>query len=855
MKPVLKKTLSTLILLFLIGTSAAIFGLAAAYLYLSPNLPSVESIRDVRLQTPLRIYSSDNKLIGEFGEKRRHPVTLDEVPQAFIDALLAAEDAEFYSHRGVSIRGLARAVTELITTGEKGSGGSTLTMQLTRNVFLTLDQKFVRKFNEILLSLKLERELTKDEILELYVNYMFLGKRAYGIQAASRVYYGKDLNELSLAQLAMIAGLFQGPSTQNPIINPTRAIERRNWILGRMYDLSLIDKNAYQLAILEPVTASYHGSQLDISAPYVAELAREKTIRSFGLEAYTEGYRVYTTVNSKMQLAAQQAVVDGLLTYDARKGYRGPEQNLAGQLGQLTPATDTENSEDTAPENPAAFDEQTTARLLELLQDIPDYAGLLPAVVTKVGEQSLTAITKQGEQVTLGWEQGLSSARAYINQNARGPSPESASDIAGLFDVIRVRLNQEGQWVLTQLPEAQAALVALAPNNGAILSLVGGFDFFESHFNRATQAYRQPGSNLKPFIYAAALEKGMTAATLINDAPIVFEDAALEATWRPENDGGRFYGPMRLRRALYLSRNLVSIRILQQIGIEHARETLQRFGFNAETLPRDLTLALGSSSATPVDLATAWAAFANGGYKVSPYLIDRVEDVDGNIIYESFPDTVCIECDEAKSSPTEVNQDLTEAAVDPAFDPKLFSVPVILKRELAILEPGDYPRAPKVLDDQVVFIMDSILKDVIQRGTGTRAKVLKRSDLAGKTGTTNGPMDAWFSGYSNSIVTTTWVGYDQNLELGNREYGGTAALPIWIDFMSVALEGTREQHKRQPPGIVTVKINPETGQRARIDDPDAVFEYFRADNTPELEPSNEETIHDNPSEIFSDGLF
>lgn len=859
MKPAAKKAIVTFFILILLGGSGAIFSGAAIYLYLSPSLPSVESIRDVRLQTPLRVYSTDGKLIGEFGEKRRRPVKLQDVPQPFIDALLAAEDFEFYSHSGVSIKGIARAIKELITTGEKGSGGSTLTMQLTRNVFLSLNVNYLRKFNEILLSLKLERELTKDEILELYVNYMFLGKRAYGIQAAAEVYYGKELSDLSLAQLAMIAGLFQGPSTQNPIINPTRAIERRNWILGRMYRLDLINEETYKTSTAEPVTARYHGSQLDASAPYVAELAREKTIRSFGLKAYTDGYRVITTVDSKLQNQAQQAIVSGILSYDKRHGYRGPEQNLSSLLSTQT-TEDLKPREDSIPSDTAPENEIDYQPWLDVLENIPGHADLEPAVISQVSERQIQALLKTGEFISLEWSDGLSTARPYISENSRGPSPQSASEFLSIGDVIRVQLGEDERWKLSQMPDVQAALVALKPNNGAILSIVGGFDFYENQFNRATQAYRQPGSGLKPFLYTAGLESGMTAATLINDSPIVLEDADLEGTWRPKNDGNKFYGDLRLRKALYLSINLVSIRILQDVGINKARSTLQRFGFDPKVLPRDLSLALGNSSVTPLELATAWATFANGGHKIGAHLIERIYDNDGNIIYEAFPDSVCESCEDlalshAEDQPIDFEGEQTSGTSDDSFDANSFNLPVELKRKLGILDPEDYPKAPKILSDQVAFLMDSILKDVVARGTGRKARVLNRSDLAGKTGTTNGPVDVWFSGYNRDIIATTWVGFDQNTNLGNAEFGSTAALPIWIDYMREALKTSKREAAVQPSGIVSVKIDPETGKRARIDDPDAIFEYFRTEYVPELEAQEAKSAAESDLEAVTEEVF
>ena len=818
-----KKIIKYLFWFSLFSAGSTVLGMASIYLYLSPNLPSVASIKDVKFQTPLRIYSADDKLIGEFGEKRLTPISLEQVPKSFIDALLAAEDAQFYSHNGVSIKGLLRAVSQIITTGKKGSGGSTLTMQLTRNIFLTLDQTFTRKFNEILLALKIEKELSKDEILELYVNYMFLGKRAYGINSAAQVYYGKPLNELSLAQLAMIAGLFQGPSTQNPIVNPERAVERRNWILGRMLELGYITEDDYISASEELVTAKYHESKFDAYTPYVAELAREKTIRSFGLDAYTNGYKVYTTIDSKNQLAAQNAVAEGLISYDLRHGYRGAEQTISIPKPETTPEENTDNNnENTSKELPYVD-------IINNLRDIPDYGNLTVAAVLDVSEDNATAITKDGNQIQLPLETALKWARPYISEDARGPSPKSATEVLKPGDVIRVRMTN-GEWHLSQIPDAQAALVALNPLNGAIISIVGGFDFNHSHFNRATQALRQPGSNFKPFIYTSALENGMTAATLINDAPVVFNDNTLENTWRPENDSGKFYGPTRLRKALYLSRNLVSIRVLQSVGINPVIKTIEKFGFETDNLPKDLSLALGSHALSPMDIAAGYAVFANGGYKVSPHLISKIVDVDNNVIYQAYPDTVCEPCQRDKSEPSQAQQENND---DPDFTPDPFTFPLDIKSRLNILTEDDFPPAPRAIDERTAFIMDSILQDVVQRGTGRKALSLGRSDLAGKTGTTNGPTDLWFSGYNNNLVASVWVGLDRNTPLGKNEFGSTTALPIWMTFMEAATKDTPNTIRKQPQGVISMRINPTTGKRARATETDAVFEYFRVENTPE----------------------
>ncbi|MBB3061001.1 penicillin-binding protein 1A [Microbulbifer rhizosphaerae] len=848
-----EKTRNRLLSLLWLGTAgiaAAAMAFASIYLYLKPGLPSVESLRDIRLQTPLRVYSRDMKLIGEFGEKRRNPITIEQTPELFVKAVLAAEDAGFYSHNGVSIKGLMRAASQLLQSGAIQSGGSTLTMQVARNFFLSREQRFVRKFNEILLSLQIEQELDKDDILELYINKIFLGNRAYGFQAAAHVYYGRGIDELNLAQWAMMAGLPKAPSAYNPIANPTRALVRRNWILKRMLELGYIDQDDYKNSITAPVTASYHGRDLDLYAPYVAEMARKEAVELFGDAAYTDGYQVITTVDSKLQAAARDALQKGLETYDARHGYRGPEQRLDAALLQ------------------------DSDQLVDLLKEIPVLGGLQPAVVTAVEPQRLRVQLRDRRVVEVLWENGLSSIRPYLSENARGPSLKSAEEMFAPGDVIRLRRveispeesgdqpqpledeehlafdpfadpGEEGavapvvepqareEWHLAQVPEAQGALVSLAPEDGAIRALVGGYDFHQSHFNRVTQAARQPGSNFKPFIYSSAIEKGYTAASIINDAPIIFEQTNLQDVWRPENDTGKFLGPIRLRKALYMSRNLVSIRLLQALGIDYALGFVERFGFERSKLARNLTIALGSSALTPLEVARGYAAFANGGYRVEPYLVDRVLDVNGEVVYQALPLTVCRDCpDDGGKAPPQEPVNLADAQqeteeLEPGEEPiELRTLPVA---PLDGAEERARPRAPRAISPQTAYIMDSILKDVIKRGTGRKALVMKRGDIAGKTGTTNGPRDSWFSGYSSYLATSTWVGFDSNGELGKTEYGGTAALPIWIDFMSTALEGLPERHLPQPDNIVTVRINPRTGLRTSRG---GMFEIFRANRVP-----------------------
>ncbi|MGK2914236.1 MAG: penicillin-binding protein 1A [Porticoccaceae bacterium] len=773
---------------------------ASLYLYLSPKLPSVETLRTVRLQIPLRIYSRDSQLLGEFGEKRRTPVTFEQIPPLFISALLAAEDDNFYSHIGVDIKGLLRATVELMKTGRIQSGGSTITMQLARNFFLSREQSFVRKFNEILLALRIDGKLSKEEILTLYSNLIYLGNRAYGIQAAAQAYYGKPIQELSLEQLAMIAGLPKAPSAFNPIANPARAEERRNWILGRMLKLGYIDTGNYDQAIKTPVNTNHPTPKGNINIPYVAEMARQQTIELVGLDAYSEGLSVTTTLDTHLQGVAQQAVQNGLLSYDQRHGYRGAEKSIPDQ-------------QDWSP----------------TLRSMPNLGGLEPAIITKVGDQQLEILLADGTTGSLPWNAGLANLRLYIDENSRSAAINTASSQFKVGDLIRIVRGNDG-WRIAQVPSAQAALVALDPSNGAIRALVGGFDFAQSHFNRATQAKRQPGSNFKPFLYSIALQRGFTPASIVYDTPVVFGDSSLDKVWRPENDNGRFYGPISLRKALYLSRNMVSIRLMRSIGVNRAIKGIAKFGFNSDELPRNLSLALGSHALTPLEIVTGYAAFANGGYKIEPFLIEQIVDRDGKIIFRAHPPTVCLDCENPAvvtgvSTPPVI--DASATAAQPAAAPESSNPPATIDTRP--------PTAQRIMDAGTAYMMDSLLKDVIRKGTGRKALALKRGDIAGKTGTTNGPRDAWFSGYNPKLVTTVWLGMDNSQIIGRGEYGGVAALPIWMEFMAEALRDTPESYFLEPEDIVSVRIDPGTGLRAQPGRTDATFELFRANRPPPLE--------------------
>ena len=768
---------------------AAIWWMAGLYLYLSPQLPEESALRNITLRTPMRVLSRDGALIGQFGEQKRKPLRYEEIPQSFIDALLAAEDDGFFDHHGIEPLSLLRAVSELVLTGRKGSGGSTLTMQVARNYFLTLDQTFLRKFTEILLAFEIEARFSKEEIFELYVNRVFLGHRAYGFEAAAETYYGKPLAELNLAQHAMLAGVPKAPSRNNPLSNPEKGKIRRDWILGRMANLGMIDERDRLVAQNAPVTASFYGQVVEVDADYVAEMVRQEMVDRFGNAAYNDGYVVYTTVDSKMQQAAHDALLKGLRTYDWRHGWRGPERRLAPRESE-TP-------------------EQTLARWQDALRTMPVIAALPPGIVTAIDEAGATVLTRSGDNVRLAWEGDLNKVRKYRSVNQTAAPVKSIEELLSPGDLIRLRAVAQG-WRLTQVPKAQSALVSLDPKHGAIRALVGGMGFELSKFNRATQAKRQPGSNFKPFLYASALEAGITPSTVINDAPVVLDNLAAAEIWRPENDSGKFYGPTRLREALAFSRNLVSIRVLQRVGVRPFIRYVESLGFDTEDMQANLTLALGTHTYTPLDIATGYAILANEGFKVEPWLIDRIENAKGEIIYAADPVVACPKCLHASGSAVEEvrMEDILGATVP------------------------EVRAADRVMDPRVAYIISTFLNDAIQRGTGRRARALERRDIAGKTGTTNGPRDAWFSGFNRDLITTTWVGFDDYSPLGRREFGGTAALPIWIDYMREALPPPGPALP-MPPGIVRLRIDGESGLRVRGQPEGSLMEYFLEESLPD----------------------
>lgn len=763
--------------------TVTLFLMLGAYAYIGPQLPSIESLREVQLQVPLRVYSRDEGLIAEFGEKRRVPVVIGQVPDLLVKAFLASEDDRFFEHPGVDYQGLLRAGFQLARTGEKSQGGSTITMQVARNFFLSREKTYLRKLTEILLALKIERDLSKPEILELYLNKIYLGQRAYGVGAAAQVYYGVDLSQLSLAQMAMIAGLPKAPSRYNPVANPQRALIRRNYVLARMRSLDFISAEQYEQAQHEIDQARVHASAAVVEAPYVAEMVRAELVRRYGEEqTYSRGLNVYTTLGSLHQATANAALRAGLLKYDQDHGYRGPERRV------------------TLPIPPAP------AAVAGLLHNDTILGGLHPAIVVGVEDKACRVVLRDGGVQVLAWE-GLSWARRYQTVNRRDAAPKTAADVVAVGDLVRIQKRAEG-WRLAQLPAVEGALVALDHSDGAVLAMVGGFDFNRSKFNRAVQANRQPGSSFKPFVYSAALENGFTTASVLNDAPVVFEDASLEQAWRPENYSGRFYGPTRLREALVKSRNLVSIRLLQAIGVKAARDYVLRFGFRPQSLPAELSLALGSGTLTPLEITRGYAVFANGGYLIEPYFIERITDASGDLLFQAEPLRACMDC------PTVV----PETGLDERIP-------------LSEVESAD--RAPAIITPQNAWLMTSMMQDVIREGTATKARELGRNDLAGKTGTTNEQRDAWFCGYNPDLVASAWIGFDEVAPLGTNETGGHTALPIWMEYMGAMLKDVPEVRLDPPPGLVTVRIDTHNGLLADGEQSGALLETFREGEVPD----------------------
>jgi penicillin-binding protein 1A len=899
--------------LFILSVLLCILGLAAVtgiYFYIKPDLPSVAVLKEVRLQTPMKIYTQDGLLISQYGVKRRIPLLLKDVPEQLIQAVLATEDSRFYDHPGIDPIGMMRALVNLVMTGEKGQGGSTLTMQLARDFFLTRDKTYIRKIREMFIAWHMEQLLSKEEILELYLNKVELGHRSFGFGAAAQVYYGKDVSDLSLAEIATIAGLPKAPSTLNPISRPDRSVERRRVVLLRMLDEEFITRAEFDLAAAEPVTANKHGAEIDLDAPYLADIIYNEMVELYGKEeAETGGYQVYATAPAKYQEAAQKAVVQNLHDYDERHGYRGPIAQLWEPLPKLqadqqadqqmdesetsgrnvdSQETSTESVKDTRPD--PRWDE---AQMAQAIATVVVIDPLIPAIVTEVNEDSIEVFDNQSQYRLIEWN-GLMWARAYIDDSHQGQPPKLASDIVKQGALIWIRERAEdGVLQLAQIPKASGALVAMDPNSGAVKAVVGGYSFYESQFNRATQAKRQVGSNIKPFIYSAALENGYTLASLINDAPINQWDSSTGVAWRPKNSDGKYEGPIRMRVALGKSKNVVSVRLLRSVGIDRAVEHLSKFGFDRSEIPKDETLSLGSGSHTPLEVVTGVATIANGGYSVQPHFIDRITDEHGEELWAANPAVACDNCemttqidsDELDSNEIDTDAIDTEAMLAAQFG--------LLNEDVSEIESAK-PQAERVISAQNAFLVREMMRTAVRgnglgdyywRGSGWRARsILQRTDLAGKTGTTNDARDTWFSGIAPNLVATSWVGFDDmsrklgaaspnqpliNLNpqrytyIGNAligsEEGAKAAQPAWIRFMQVALQDIPYSPMAVPEDIIQVRIDRTTGKLTKRTDRSSMFEYFLVGTEPTANSQQQDLkdpfVTDNGVELPEEEIF
>ena len=770
------------------------FGLGI-YIYLSHDLPSTEDVRNVELQVPLKIFTSDGKLIGEYGEIHRTKLEFSEIPENLINAFLAAEDSDFFTHTGVDFLSLIRATYQYIRAGEIISGGGTITMQVARNYVLTKEQTFERKLKEIFMAFKLDLSFSKEEIFELYVNQIFLGNRAYGVAAASEIYYGKGLSELTVAQSAMIASLPKAPSRINPIANPKRALTRRNWVLSRMESLGYIDQDIFLKAFKEPISASFNGIGSEVEADYLAEQIRRYMIQNYGLSVYKEGYKVYSTLNSSYQTAAVNSVRSGIESYESRHGFRKPENYrdlIPSDFNQRTDlfykvAYDPNNFKDEF-----GIKKDLTNpldKLLDFLADQPAFNSFQPVLILSSKNKKMTILNKDSEIITVDISNLATKIKPKIDENKKGKNIESFSSFFEVGDLIWFRSDENKKFEIAMHPEVQSALVSIDPRSGKILALVGGYSFNSSKYNRAMQAKPQLGSNFKPFLYAAAFENGFNPATIINDAPVVFEDQNLEEFWRPKNASGKFYGPTRLREALLQSRNVVTVRLLNDLGISKTKNYLTRFGFERDSLPEDLSIALGSYGISPYKNAEFFSVFANGGKKINPTYIEKIVDKDGNEIFFD-------------------QKDLSKTTLE-----QWIGKPLIVEETFAI-------------DPRVSFVVTDILREATRRGTGRAIKKLQRDDFAGKTGTTNNSESTWFTGYNNKILTTVWFGYDQPRSLGQKEYGSTTALPIWLGYMEDIVDSIEYSPPVIPANLIAKKINLANGLDASPSDQNTGFEYF-----------------------------
>ncbi len=805
----------------LVGAIALIaFANVCAYVYLQPALPAVDSLRDVQLQVPLRVYTRDGKLLAAIGEQRRIPVRYEQIPKRLIQAFLATEDDRFFKHHGVDWQGILRAALANVRAGGIRQGASTITMQVARDMFLSPRRDMKRKMSEIYISLLMEAEFTKEEIFSLYVNKIFLGQRAYGVAAAAEVYFGKSLDQLSVAEMATLAGIPTAPSVVNPVANAEAAKVRRAHVLGRMLELNYITQAEYDQSKNSPMESRLHGASVEADAPYVAEMVRNEMQVKYGDGVYTAGYKVFTSIDSRLQAAATVALRTGLLEYDRRHGYRGAVAQI--DLAKLSGAKD--------------FDAE--------LEEFPVIGGLRPAIVQKVDAKSARIYVKDLGEATLPWEK-ISWARRELPDEKTDRWPTQAGEVLARGDVIYTVGRTAESLLFVQVPEAQSALVSVDPKDGAVVALVGGFDYFQSKYNRAIQARRQPGSGFKPFVYAAAFDKGYTPASIVLDAPIVIDDMGTEQAWRPKESENRFFGPIRLREALVHSRNLVSVRLMRAIGGEYTWSYVTRFGFDKSQLPNDLTLALGTAELSPLQVAVGYCAFANGGYKVNSYTIDRIEDAGGKILQRAAPAVACFECDRT-GDPATGKGGTSAAGVRSAL------IDEASRDGKTVLAPKNL--AAQIIRPQVAYLLADMMKDVIRRGTGMRARSLNRDDVAGKTGTTNDHHDAWFNGFNGDLVTTVWTGFDQDRSLGDGEEGARVAVPTWTYFMHQALAGAPRHGVPVPDGVVTVRISPQTGLLASSDNPNGIMEKFIEGNLPKTE-SYEGSNNSNPMNDGDKPLF
>lgn len=806
--------------LFILAFCCILLGVGSLYglyRYIEPQLPDVAALKDVRLQTPMQIYSAEGELIAQYGEKRRIPLKLNEIPPVMVNAFIATEDSRFYEHHGIDPVGIVRAASVALFSGHASQGASTITQQLARNFFLSPEKTLMRKIKEVFLAIRIEQLLSKDEILELYLNKIYLGYRAYGVGAAAHVYFGKNVQDLTLSEIAMIAGLPKAPSTFNPLYSLERATARRNVVLSRMLSEGYITQGQYDEAIKQPIKADYHTPEIAFSAPYVAELVRQEMVNRYGENAYDDGYQVYTTITRKLQVGAQVALRNNIIAYDMRHGYRGPQQVLWKAHEPALP----------------------TAEIVAKLKKQPGYGPFIPAAVTGVTTDNATALLANGDTITLPMS-GIRWARAYRSDTAQGPTPRSVLDVLQVGQQIWVR-NLDDSWWLGQIPDVNSALVSLDPQSGAVLALVGGFDFNLSKFNRATQALRQLGSNIKPFLYTAAMDKGLTLASLLNDVPISRWDAGAGTDWRPKNSPAQYDGPIRLRQGLGQSKNVVMVRAMRAMGVDYAAEYLQRFGFPAENIVHTESLALGSASFTPLQVARGYAVMSNGGFLVTPYYLAKIVNVEGQTLFEAHPQMACAECNipviygETPKSDILNSQNTEDVATSQTPQNSVVPNPELLSSDMPSQPPSNNAEyAPHVINTPLSFLIKSALNSNIfgepgWQGTGWRAgRDLKRRDIGGKTGTTNSSKDAWFSGYGPGVVTSVWIGFDDHRrdlgrstasgvikdQISGYEGGAKSAQPAWDEFMKLALEGVPEQPLTPPPGIVSVNIDRATGKLA-----------------------------------------